>query len=277
MYLWVQKNGGPPMKCHYCGPELQGNEIFCRYCGTRQTGSPVLESVPVTSEPMPVYEASAPVFEEPTPVYEEPAPVSQPVQEQPHSWKPYETEPAVAAKAAVLFDFEKPSLANAPHIELPTKRSLIKMIFLGILTLGIYPMVIWSRLVGEVNMVASRYDGERSMSFFGMVMLAPLTLGIHSLVWMHKLCRRIGAELQRRRVAYTFGAKDFWVWCFVMEFLCSICMGAGASLSMIGYETSVIIWVLLTVSLLTLIGPLVFLSKLMRAMNRLNEDFNING
>lgn len=265
------------MKCHYCGAELLGNEIFCRHCGTRQTGAPVSEPVPVAAAPMPVYEVPAPVYEKAAPAQEEPAPVPQNAQEPPLSWKPYETESDVAAKAAVLFDFEKPSLANAPHIELPTKRSLVKMIFLGILTFGIYPMVIWSRLVGEVNMVASRYDGERSMSFFGMVMLMPLTLGIHSLVWMHKLCRRIGAELQRRRVAYTFSAKDFWIYCFLMGFLCTICMSAGASLSMIGYETSVIIWVLLIVSLLTLIGPLVFISKLMHAMNRLNEDFNING
>ena len=268
------------MKCHYCGTELLGNEIFCRHCGTRQTDVPMSEPIPVTTEPMPVYEAPASVCEEPAPVHQEPAPVpqsAQPTQEQPRSWEPYKTEPDVAAKAAVLFDFEKPSLGNAPHIELPTKRSLVKMIFLGILTFGIYPMVIWSRLVGEVNMVASRYDGERSMSFFGMVMLMPLTLGIHSLVWMHKLCRRIGAELQRRRVAYTFSAKDFWIWCFLMGFLCTICMSAAASPSMIGYETSVIIWVLLIVSLLPLIGPLVFISKLMHAMNRLNEDFNING
>ena len=119
------------------------------------------------------------------------------------------------------------------------------MIIFSILTLGIYPMVIWSRLVGEVNMVASRYDGERSMSFFGMLMLSPLTLGIHSLVWMHKLCRRIGTELQRRNINSTFGPRDFWLW------------------NVLG--------------MLILVGPFVFVHKLTKAMNRINTDFNSHG
>lgn len=259
------------MKCHYCGTEIFGNEVFCRYCGTRLQHTP--EAAPVA---VAVPEKAAPVYEAPI---EEPAlqafPVSQPapmVQERIMPWQPYGGAPA---PEETLFDFEK--RPAAPALQLPTKRSLVKMIFLSILTLGIYPMVIWSRLVGEVNMVASRYDGERSMSFFGMVMLSPLTLGIHSLVWMHKLCRRIGAELQRRGISYHFGARDFWLWNMLFSFLVSICSGVTTVLFTNGDPSVVIVCILSAVSLLALIGPFVFTHKLMKSMNMLNADYNMNG
>ena len=133
----------------------------------------------------------------------------------------------------------------APRIELPTKRGLGKMFFLGLLTLGIYPVVIWSRIVTELNIVASRYDGKRTMSYFGACMLAPVTLGIYAWVWMHNFCSRIDAELQRRGFIYNFGARTFWLW---------------------GELGSLII-----------VGPFIFTHKLMKAMNLINGDFNIKG
>ena len=258
------------MKCHYCGTELHGNELFCRHCGTRQTAAPA------ATAPMPIYEESTSVSE--TPVMPEPIPVPQQVpelEEPPLAWKPFESQQPAAEP---LFDFEKaPVRAAAPNIELPTGRSLAKMIFLGILTFGIYPTVIWSRLVSEVNITTSRYDGERSMSYFGMVMLAPFTLGIHSLVWIHKLCRRIGAELERRKLAYAFGARDFWLWNVLLGFLCAVCIGIFVGLYLSGSRSYWVLWVLLVVSILTVVGPFIFTSKLMKAMNKLNADFNING
>lgn len=259
------------MKCHYCGTEIFGNEVFCRYCGTRLQRAPEAApvAVAVQEEPVPVYEAP---IAEPVP---QAIPVPQPapmVQERTIPWQPYGGAPAPEEP---LFDFEKKPAV--PALQLPTKRSLVKMIFLSILTLGIYPMVIWSRLVGEVNMVASRYDGERSMSFFGMVMLSPLTLGIHSLVWMHKLCRRIGAELQRRGISYRFGAKDFWLFNMLFGFLASICSGVTSMLFAKGDPNVIVICVLSTLSLLSLIGPLVFIHKLMKSTNLMNEDYNNKG
>ena len=52
---------------------------------------------------------------------------------------------------------------------------------------------------------------------------------------------------------------------------------AGCALYFIGYQVYGILWTLLAVGMLTLIGPFVFTHKLMTAMNKLNEDFNING
>ena len=253
------------MKCHYCGTEMTGNEIYCRHCGTRQIPAPKEEPVAVAPvEAAPVYEAPA---AEPAPAkYPEPV-----YEEKTFGWQPYGGAPAPEEP---LFDFEK---AKAPKIQLPTKRGLGRMIIFGILTLGIYPVVIWSRLTTEVNMVASRYDGERSVSFFGMLLLAPLTCGIHSLVWMHKLCSRIGAELQRRNVSSTFGAKAFWLWYMLVGTLSGILTSAGSYLIASGTGPVAVAWVLLGLGVIALIGPLVFQQKLLKAMNQMNADFNING
>ena len=248
------------MNCHYCGAELHDNEIFCRNCGTRREIEEKTAPVPVAvPEEAPVIPAAA----------EAPAPRPMEYKEKTFDWQPY----GAPAKEESLINLN----SHAPALRLPVKRSLVKMIFLGIVTLGIYPLVIWSRLTGEVNLVASRYDGQRSMPFLGMVMLSPLTLGIHSLVWMNKLCNRISNELQRRCISYNFGAKDFWLWAFLLSGLGSICAGVCTVIATTGSEAYVILWILIAVTLLTCIGPMIFIAKLMNAMNRLNEDFNING
>ena len=200
------------MKCHYCGEEVAENQSYCMWCGTRQEQPKSAPEEPVQRE--------IPLPEQPQRAAEEEFPVIQP-------------EPVrVAGK-------------YLPRLKLPTGRGLGKMFFLGILTLGIYPTVIWSRIVTELNIAASRYDGERTMPYFGMVLLAPVTLGIYAFVWMHKLCRRIGGELNRRSLGYAFGPRTFWLW---------------------GILGSLI-----------LVGPFVFTHKLMKAMNRINADFNVNG
>ena len=119
------------------------------------------------------------------------------------------------------------------------------MIFLGILTAGIYPTVIWSRIVTELNIVASRHDGKRTMPYFAMLLLSPITLMIYTFVWFHGLCNRVGRELRRRRIDYAFGPRHFWLW------------------NILGS--------------LILVGPFIFLHKLMKAMNFINRDFNRNG
>lgn len=199
------------MKCYYCGMEVPAKQNFCLWCGSDQSAAPaqeekVIPSVAVT-----------------------------------------ETAPAVTERK-ILEEFPKitlPEPVPAPKLQLPTGRGLGKMFFLGLLTLGIYPTVIWSKIVTELNIAASRYDGQRTMPYFAMLMLAPITLGIYPLVWMHKFCRRIGRELDRRTIGWRFGPRTFWLW------------GVLGSL--------------------ILVGPFVFCHKLMKAMNMLNADFNING
>lgn len=222
------------MNCPKCGKEIESWQRFCSGCGTRVV--PVEEPAALSQTPEtpaePAFFAPA-APEEASSRQTPPAPVQEPACYAPPAAAP---QPAYSAPTAVT------QRADRPRIQLPTRRGLAKMFFLGIVTLGIYPMVIWSRIVTELNLVASRYDGERTMPYFAMFTLAPLTLSIYVFVWMHGFCRRVGAELQRRDISYKFGASTFWLW------------------NILGS--------------LILVGPFIFLHKLMKSMNLLNEDFN---
>ena len=133
-----------------------------------------------------------------------------------------------------------------PARQLKTNKGLFKLIILSILTCGIYPLVVMSVLSDDVNIVASRYDGKHTMHFCLLLFIvAPLTLGIAGIVWYHRVSARIGNELARRGIAYSFGAADFWLW------------------NVLG---SIIV-----------IGPLVYIHKLFRATNLMNGHYNLNG
>lgn len=212
------------MKCHYCGAEISEGQNYCLWCGTRQ------ELPEPAEQPVPV--AQPETVMQPEPVWEEPAALP-------------EIPPMKPAVPVMEREIVPPVKRTPPKIQLATRRSLGKMIFLGILTLGIYPMVIYSRIVSELDIAASRYDGKRTMPFFAMLILAPVTLGIYGFVWMHKFCRRIGDELKRRNLDYKFGPGTFWLWGILGSFI--------------------------------LVGPFVFLHKMMKSMNKINEDFNCKG
>lgn len=129
---------------------------------------------------------------------------------------------------------------------LSTNRSLLKMIFLGIITLGIYPIVVYSGISRDINILASRYDGRKTMHYCLMLFVfTPITGTVAAFLWSHRLCRRVGRELRRRGLPYRFGAGSFWGWNILGTLL--------------------------------LVGPFVFVHKLMTAMNLLCADYNARG
>ena len=151
------------------------------------------------------------------------------------------TTPAapVAAPAA-------PAYAPAPAVPLNTNRSLLKFILLNLITLGIYGIVILSGISTDINTIASRYDGKKTMHYcLIFFLLTGLTLGIAPLVWFHRLSARIGQELTRRGIAYSFDAGSFWGWNVL-----------GACI---------------------VVGPFIYLYKLLHAMNLLCADYNAKG
>lgn len=134
----------------------------------------------------------------------------------------------------------------APVRQLKTNKGLLKTILLGLITFGIYPLVVMYNVAEDVNTVASRYDGKKTMNYLLMTFIvAPITLGIGGLVWSHNISARIGNELKRRGVNYSFGAGTFWGWCILG--------------SLIG------------------VGPLVYMHKLFKAVNKMNAHYNVNG
>ena len=141
---------------------------------------------------------------------------------------------------------ENQAYNSAPVKQLKTNRGLLKLILLSIITLGIYPLVVMSVISTDINLIASRYDGKKTMHFCLLAFIfAGLTLGIAPIVWYHRISNRIGNELTRRGIGYSFGAGTFWGWSVLG--------------SLIG------------------IGPLVYTHKLLKAMNLLCADYNVNG
>lgn len=48
----------------------------------------------------------------------------------------------------------------SPAVQLPTNRSLLKFILLSIITLGIYGLVVMTKISTEINTIASPYDNK---------------------------------------------------------------------------------------------------------------------
>ncbi|MCI5667631.1 MAG: DUF4234 domain-containing protein [Oscillospiraceae bacterium] len=136
--------------------------------------------------------------------------------------------------------------SNAPALKFKANYSLVKYIFLGLITFGIYPIVVMSSISERINIIASRYDNRRTMHFCLLAFLVTgITLGIGALVWYNNISDRIGAELRRRNIPIEFGASTYWLW------------------NVLGS--------------LIIVGPFIYLAKLFGAMNALCEDYNVKG
>lgn len=135
---------------------------------------------------------------------------------------------------------------GAPVGQLKTNRSLGMFILLSIITLGIYSLFFYASISNDINLVCSRYDGKRTMNYWLLFFIInPITFGIGSIVWIHKLCNRIGDEFRRRGIPNDFRASTYWLWGVLGSFI--------------------------------IVGPFIFLYKLCVAMNTLSQDYNYRG
>lgn len=136
--------------------------------------------------------------------------------------------------------------SSAPVGQLKTNRGLLKFVLLSLITFGIYGIVAMSSVSTDINVIASRYDGKRTMHYCLLFfVISWLTLGIGVLVWYHRLSARVGNELTRRAIGYRFGAGTFWGWGFF--------------------------------GTLIVVGPFIYCYKLFKSMNLLSQHYNING
>ena len=126
---------------------------------------------------------------------------------------------------------------------LQTNRSLWKYILFSALTFGIYGIIMMSRISVDINTIATPYDNKHTKHYCLMLFLFSwLTFGIYPLIWYSKLSGRIGDELNRRGINYSFGTKDFWLWDFL-----------GSCI---------------------IVGPFIYTHKLFKSMNLLSENYN---
>ena len=134
-------------------------------------------------------------------------------------------------------------LANTGPVRiLKTNRSLAKFIFLGIVTLGIYPIVVMYESTESLNLIAQR-DGRKTMNYLlTVLLLTPITAGIYSMIWSHGIANRIGDESSRRGFGRMVSASDFWIW------------------NILGT--------------LIIVGPFIYLHKFLKAMNSISASYN---
>lgn len=146
----------------------------------------------------------------------------------------------------VVVNINNSERSNRPMYQLKTNRGLLKLILLSFVTFGIYPLVVFSSISSDINLIASPHDGRKTMHFCLLLFIvAPLTCGIGALVWYHRISDRIGRELTRRGHSTSFSSATFWLW------------------NVLGS--------------LIAIGPLVYVYKLLHSMNDLCADYNYNG
>lgn len=134
----------------------------------------------------------------------------------------------------------------APALKLKTNKGLFKTILLGFITFGIYPLVVMSSISNDINIVAAKYDGRKTMHYCLLFFIvSPITFGIANLVWYHRVSNRIGDEITRRGIDYDFSAADYWIWNILGSLIA--------------------------------IGPFIYTFKLFKAVNKLNANYNVFG
>lgn len=127
-----------------------------------------------------------------------------------------------------------------------TNRKMWKFFLFSLLTLGIYGIVVMSHISTEINHIATKYDHRHTIHFcLSHFLFSWLTLFIYPLIWYSNLCSRIGDELFRRNINYSFGPGYYWGWAVFGFFI--------------------------------LVGPFIFGHKLFKAMNLLCMDYNTKG
>ncbi len=91
------------------------------------------------------------------------------------------------------------------------KRSGIAFIFLGIITLGIYPIVVLSHVRTEVNALNGNNGVKKQMPFFWAYVLGLITYEIVPIVWLARMAEKIQIAALERKVTSTRISKTFVV------------------------------------------------------------------
>ncbi len=134
-------------------------------------------------------------------------------------------------------------VTNFGKQELRTNRTLLKYILLGIVTLGFYDLWVEYTIVDDLNTLATKHDGKKTMNLMLVSFFASITCGISVLVWSHKMSNRIGEELRFRNINYKFNAATFWLWNILGSFI--------------------------------IVGPFIYIHKLLKSMNLLCQSYNL--
>src|SRR5699024_11599360 len=86
-----------------------------------------------------------------------------------------------------------------PFGNLRTDRSLLAFVLLSLIAFGIYGIWLVATSAEDLNTIAGRHDGRRTMNYWLVFFLVgPITFTIADFVWWHKNSNRISNEMTRR-------------------------------------------------------------------------------
>ncbi len=177
----------------------------------------------------------------------------------------------------------------SPEIKHNTNRKEIKFFFLSIITLGIYAIITFNNISKEINIIASEHDNKSTTNYLSIFLLSlpfclfyklpifwffRICIQIIHIVWWHRICKRIGDELDYREIDYQFGSIFFWIWSFILPSLFTYLLESILR-TQVRYQFNTF----LPFILIPLLGIsiFVFLHKFFRSINLLNEDYNKRG
>ncbi len=129
-----------------------------------------------------------------------------------------------------------------PAEKLNENRDFLKFLLLNIVTLGLYRIFYYIPFSFDLDKVASRHDGKKTMNYLFAWVISLFTFSIVMLVWYYGVHSRIKEELERRKLDFELKPSDFWGWYFFGS------------------------WII--------VGPYIFERKLMKAMNMLCKEYN---
>ncbi len=127
-----------------------------------------------------------------------------------------------------------------PRLE--ENRSFGKYLILSLVTCSIYSVFFFTSFGMDLDKVAKRRDGSKTISYIVAFIISLLTFNIALLFWHYEVNKQVEEALGERDIACDFSTTDFWVWQVVGS--------------------------------LFLVGPFVYHYRLIRAMNLLCKDYN---
>lgn len=237
------------MFCKNCGSSFPDGQNFCPVCGAAAEKPVAVNAAQPTNasyQQNAAYPVNQPQYA--TPSYPQQQYAQPQYPQQPQYAQPQYAQPQYAQLQYAQQPYGQPQYPayQRPVLQLATNRKLVKYIFFNILTFGIYGLVYFTNISNSINAAASRYDGRKTMNYCLVAFIFSwLTCGIVPFVWIIKLSARIGNELKRRNINYSFGAGQFWLWCFLGS--------------------------------LFIVGPFIYIHKLSVAMNLICKDYNMKG
>ncbi len=129
-----------------------------------------------------------------------------------------------------------------PPEKLNENRDFLKFLLLNIVTIGLYRIFYYIPFSFDLDKVATRHDGKKTMNYLFALIFALFTFSIVMVIWYYGVYTRIKEEIERRKIDFELKPSDFWGWYFFGS------------------------WII--------VGPYIFERKLMHAMNLLCAEYN---